>query len=100
MIAKIENQAIKNIEEIVDVTDAVMIARWFGCGNAHWIDTHYPKTNHSSCREKAKPVIVATQMMEKHDHQPKSNPRRSHRRSNAVLDGADAVMLREKLSPW
>lgn len=95
VIAKIEKpEAIKNIEEIVDVTDAVMIAR--GDLGVEMPIELIPTTQKQIihlCQEKAKPVIVATQMMESMITNPSPTRAEATDVANAVLDGADAVML-------
>ncbi len=95
VISKIEKpEAIKNIDEIIDVSDAVMVAR--GDLGVELPVENVPFTQKSICRkciQKAKPVIIATQMMESMIEE--SYPTRAEVTdvANAVLDGADAVML-------
>jgi pyruvate kinase len=95
IIAKIEKpQAIKNIAEIVDAFDGVMVAR--GDLGVELPIEDVPmlqKQCVTLARENAKPVIVATQMLESMINS--STPTRAEATdcANAVLDGADALML-------
>jgi pyruvate kinase len=94
VIAKIEKpEAIKNIEEIVMVTDAIMIAR--GDLGVEMPIEYLPTTQKKIiklCHQHAKPVIVATQMMESMITNPSPTRAEVTDVANAVLDGADAVM--------
>ena len=95
VIAKIEKpQAIKNIAEIVAAFDGVMVAR--GDLGVELPIEDVPmlqKQCVTLARENAKPVIVATQMLESMINN--STPTRAEATdcANAVLDGADALML-------
>lgn len=95
IIAKIERaEAIKNIDEIIDESDAVMVARGdlgveIGYADLPGVQKHII----SQARQRDKAVITATQMMESMIHN--SIPTRAEVSdvANAILDGTDAVML-------
>jgi pyruvate kinase len=95
VIAKVEKpQAVDNMESVVMAFDAVMVAR----GD---LAVEYPlekvpvvqKRLVEMCRRNAKPVIVATQMMESMITNSRPTRAEASDVANAILDGADAVML-------
>jgi pyruvate kinase len=95
VIAKIEKpEALTNIREIILESDGIMIAR--GDLGVELPVEQVPliqKQIIRKCLHRAKPVIVATQMMESMIERTKPNRSESTDVANAVLEGADAVML-------
>lgn len=95
VVAKIEKpQAIKNLEKIIDATDAVMIARGdLGVEIPMQKVPVIQKMIAKKCLIKAKPVIVATQMLESMTDNITPTRAEVNDVANSVMDGADAVML-------
>lgn len=95
IIAKIEKpEAITNIRDIILESDAIMIAR--GDLGVEMPVEKVPMIQKDlirKCMHRAKPVIVATQMMESMIDRVKPNRSEITDVANAVLEGADAVML-------
>jgi pyruvate kinase len=95
VIAKIEKrEALENLEAIVDEADGVMVARGDLGVEIDVADTPVAqKRIIQVCREKLKPVIVATQMLESMHHNRRPTRAEASDVANAILDGADACML-------
>ncbi|NCW13537.1 MAG: pyruvate kinase, partial [Chitinophagia bacterium] len=95
IIAKIEMpEALTNIRDIINTSDAIMIAR--GDLGVELPVEKIPliqKELIRKCLHRAKPVIVATQMMESMIDRVKPNRSEITDVANAVIEGADAVML-------
>jgi len=95
VIAKIERpEAIKNIDEIIEESDAVMVARGdLGIETPLWELPIRQKEIIEKVRAKMKPVIVATQMLDSMIRNPLPTSAEVSDVANAVYDSADAVML-------
>ncbi len=95
VVAKIEKpEALENLEDIVETTDAVMVARGDLGVEIDIADVPVvQKRIIGSCCRHRKPVIIATQMLDSMQHSRIPTRAEATDVANAILDGADACML-------
>lgn len=95
IMAKLEKpSAIEHLAEIVELSDAVMVAR--GDLGVEVPPEDVPSLQKAiirSCRKAGKPVVVATQMLDSMVHAPTPTRAEASDVATAIYDGADAVML-------
>ncbi len=95
LVAKLEKpSAIDHLDEIVELSDGIMIAR--GDLGVEMMPEDVPSIQRQiirTCRKRGKPVIVATQMLDSMVHAPTPTRAEASDVATAVYDGVDAVML-------
>ena len=95
VMAKIEKpSAIARLDEIVQLSDGIMVARGdLGVEMNAWDVPIIQKTIVENCKLRGKPVVIATQMMESMIESPTPTRAEASDCATAIYDSADAIML-------
>lgn len=95
LIAKIERtQALKNLNEIIEAADGIMVARGdLGIEEPFYKVPVIQAEIVAAARRQGKPVIVATQVLESMTQNPRPTRAEATDAANAISQGADAIML-------
>ena len=98
IVSKIENQqALDNLDEIIEVSDCVMVARGdLGVEVPFQELTYWQRIIIQKCRLAAKPVITATEMLKSMVDKPRPTRAEVSDVAHAIYDGTDAIMLSDE----
>lgn len=98
IISKIENQtALDNLDSIIQASDAVMVARGdLGVEVPYQQLIFWQKEIINRCRESARPVITATEMLKSMVSKPRPTRAEVSDVAHAIYDGTDAIMLSDE----